>query len=154
MGHKPFNQHNRNRNNNHQNKRPPKPPRYKGKKQDPMGDMGRMGQTAIRMFKDIANGKGKPVNENTEFPKRDFIVAAITAVQRKVREENIILFALQQTYGGNSDIQIDSITNEHRKAYEGWLFILEILGYMINTGDISYIASLLNRLPDYRYVLH
>lgn len=158
MGHKPFNQQNRKPNNNQQNKRPPKAPRYKGKRQDPMGDMGRMGQTAVRMFKDMANGRGKPIHEYTEFANYDFLMAALTAVQKKIREEHIILYALERTYMGDGmgtqDIQIDTITNEHRRAYDGWNFVAQILSYMLNTQDTSYVASLLNKLPDYKYVLH
>lgn len=151
MGMKPFDNR---KNNKGKNDRPAKVPRYKGKNVDPMGDVTRMGQTAIRMFRDIASGRGKPIDKYTEFLNRDFVVAAINEVDRKIREEHILVFALQSTYGNSSDIQIDKMMNDHRKAYEGWCFIRETLGYIMATGDPSFVGALINRLPDYRYVLH
>jgi len=140
--------------NNQQNKRPPKAPRYRGNDVNPMGDIGRMGKYAIGIFKDIAKGKGKPYGAYTEFNNQEFIRGAIDALAEKIREHDIYIYALRTAYHGSNDPQLIAMLNKHTKALEGWTYVYNAMNQMLMTGDTSILLGLINRLPDYRYVLY
>lgn len=140
--------------NNKQFSRPPKAPKYKGNDVDPMGDVGRMGRHAIGIFKDIAKGRARPYGSYTEFNNKDFLVGAIDEIAAKMREHNIYIFALRSAYGGTNDPQVITMVNKHVKALEGWTYVYQSMNQMLMTGDTSILLGLMNRLPDYRYVLY
>ena len=141
-------------NKNHQDKRPPKPPRYKGKNINPMGDVSRMGKYAINIFKDIAHGKMKGQNGYPEFQNREFLIGAISEVEKKIRENNIYVQALYFTYAESTDSQAQYLLRKHQQAAEGWNYIYNTLFIMLNTGDMGYVSGLMNRLPDFKHVLY
>lgn len=139
----------------HSNKRPPRPPMYRGKNVDPMGDPGRMRRHATSLFKDMAHGKAKSIDEyRTLFANAAYLKAAIDEVTKKVYEQNIYNQALNFTYGASTDAVIRQMIDRHHKAHEGWSYILQTLYQIANSNDVTFILGLMNRLPDYKYVLY
>ena len=49
---------------------------------------------------------------------------------------------------------IHTSNGEHTKALEGWTYVYNAMNQMLMTGDTSILLGLVNRLPDYRYVLY
>ena len=148
-------QQNRRFDNNQQpQKRPPKAPHYRGGNVNQMGDINRMGKYAIGIFKDMAKGRAKPYTQYTEFSNIEFLRAAIDEVNLKIREQSIYAFSLKSVYGQVNDIQVRQMIEKHDKAIEAWQFVYGTLVNMLNTGDASMVLGLINRLPDYRYVMY
>jgi|GEM_PF-5915650 len=152
-----------NRNYEKQNKHNSKPPKiYKGKNVDPMSNPRTMAQYAIKTFKDMSHGVCRQNGNYSEFADQGFLNAAIKEVQDKMREEHLIIYALESTYCTNQvgninmamDRQVQYMLSRHRKSYEGWSFINNELGFIYQSGDMSHVLALINRLPDYAHVLH
>ena len=134
-------------------KRPERTPRYTGKNIDPMGDATRMGRFAVSLFKDMCHGKFDFNKNISVFQNREFINSAIVEVNNKLRENSTYLIALNYTYGASNDLVVAQLIERHTKAIEGWEFIKNILYMILNSGDISLVYGLLNRLPDYKNVI-
>lgn len=120
-----------------------------------LGDVGRMGKYAINLFKDMANGKAKNLDQYSEFQDYNFLVAAIRAVYEKYVEASLDLNAYKIAYGeSNPNVTIERRMRAFARSVDGWGFIGMTLNQILNSGDTSKVMALINRLPDYRYVLH
>ena len=143
------------------NRRNPKgiPPervkQYKGKNVNQLGDVGRMGKYAINLFKDMAKGNAKSLDQYSEFQDYNFLVAAIGAVYEKYVEASLDLNAYKIAYGeGNPNVTIERRMRGFARSVDAWNFIGMTLNQILNSGDTSKVMALINRLPDYRYALH
>jgi len=127
--------------------------RYKGKNVHPMSGTAQMGQHALKIIKNMGFGNFNMETDGVYFQNQEFLMAAIQEVQNKVKEENIYNTALAFTYGASDDITVIRMMNNHKRALDGWHMVLGILGSIMNTGDITLLYGLMNRLPDYRYLM-
>lgn len=138
--------------NNNGNRQPQKK-RYKGKNVSPMSGVVQMGQHALRLIKNMAFGNFDIQKDGVYFQNQEFLQAAIHEVQEKVKEENIYCTALNFTYGASNDVTVINMINKHKRALDGWNYVLNTLMCILNTGDQTLLAGLLSRLRDYRYVM-
>ena len=138
--------------NNKQQKKQ-KPVRYKGKNVDPMGDVSRMGRFGISMIKDIASGRFDFQRNAITFSNTDFVRSTLAEVERKIKEQNIYLTALQYCYGNSTDVDVLRLIDQHIKSKDGWTYVYETLWTIYNTKNVNIVIGMINRLPEYRYVL-
>lgn len=129
-------------------------PRYTGKNINPMGDPSRMGKHAVNMLKDMSRKQFDFPRNAPLFQNREFVMSALTEITYKIREQNTILMALNYTYGASNDTLVHQLIEKSTKAVEGWSYAAQILNFILSSGDISWVNALMNKLPDYRYVLY
>ena len=137
-------------NNNQQQKQKKK---YRGKNVHPLSGTVQMGQHAIKTIRNIAFGNFDINRDGIYFQNYDYIMAAIHEVEGKIKEENIYNVALNYTYGASNDITVMKLINDHKRALDAWNLVLNILTNIMNTGDITMLYGLANRLTDYRYIM-
>lgn len=138
-------------NNQKQNNQPQK--RYKGKNVHPLSGPVQMGQHATRLIKNLAFGNFNMETDGAYFQNQEFLMAAIHEVGERVKKEEIYNVALNYTYGNTNDITVLKMINEHKRALDAWNFVYSTLSMMVSTGDMSLLLTLMNRLPDYKYLM-
>lgn len=136
--------------NNQQQKRKKK---YTGKNVNPLSGTIQMGQHGIRAIRNLAFGNFNMEKDGVYFQNHDYVMAVIHEVENKIKEENIYNTALNFTYGMTNDITVIKMMNDHKRALDAWTMVLNTLGAIMNTGDITLLVGLANRLPDYRYLM-
>lgn len=132
----------RNKNNRGGNQQPP---RYKGKNVDMMGDPGRMERHAIDVFRDMSKGRYN-FNNISEFLNREFVIAAIQAAQKQLRQHEILRNALNYAYGASADTDVITLRNREMTTCQGWEFVISSLYVILNTQDLGTVYGLANRL--------
>lgn len=140
------NKPNRNKNNNRSQQ---KPQRYTGKNVDYMGDPGRMERHSIDVFRDMSRGKYN-FNNIVEFQNRDFVMAAIRAAEKNMKRHDILVTALNFTYGSSNDPDVIAMKNQELASYNGWAFIRNSLYAFMNTMDFGALYGLANQLSSNR----
>ena len=138
-------------NNNQQQRRKPQP---KIKNPDPMSNTRDMGRYGIRIMRDIAKGKFNYSNDANVFSNNDFIMATIRECEKRIKEANIHIAAIQFTYANTTDQDVKDLLARDMKVAEVYNLIRDTLMMIINNcGDTRYLNILMNRLPKYRYIL-
>lgn len=139
--------------NNNNNKQKSTLKRYKGKNVSPFSGAVQMGQYALRMIRNIAFQNFDLQKDGVMFQNRDFLLAAHHEAENKVIEQQIYYNALTYAYACSSDSTVLRLINKHKRALDGWTFVYNTIGSILQTGDFGLLAGLMSRLPDYKYVL-
>lgn len=136
-----------------QQQQPQQKKRYKGKNIHPMSGVVQMGQHAMRLIKNMAFGNFNIEKDGIYFQNQEFLRAALHEVEEEVKKQSIYCAALHYAYGSSTDVTVIELTNQHKRALDAWTYVYNTLLCILNSGDITLLVGLLNRLQDYRYVM-
>lgn len=127
-----------------------KQPRYSNP--DPMSNVRDMGRYGIRVIRDIAKGKFNFYNEGHIFRNIDFTMATMREVERKIKEAQIHVTAMQFTYANSPDQDVQELWMKDMKTVEGYTLVYNALKLVLDSGgDTRYLQILINKLPKYKY---
>lgn len=118
---------------------------------DPMANVRDMGRYGIRVIRDIAKGKFNFYNEGHIFRNKEFTMATMTEVKRKIYEANVHVTAMRYAYGDSSDVIIQDLLLRDMKQAEAYSIAYHALQLVLDTGDTRYIQILITKLPKYKY---
>lgn len=124
-------------------------PRYTGKNINYMGDASRMEKHAVDIFREMSRGKYN-TNNLSEFNNRDFVLAAIKACERNIRQQNILVFSLNYTYGTSTDPDVIALKNKNVNILNGWIFVRDSLIRFNNSMDFGGLLGMVQHLATNR----
>ena len=124
----------------------------KNRNLDPFSNSRSMGREGMRIIKDIAFGNYDFFTNGHIFRNKDFVMATIQEVDKRLLEASIHLSAMGAAYGQNpADPAVQTVMNRDRKTYEAYSIIKRTLSDVVETGDTGFVYVLLNKLPSYKY---
>lgn len=132
--------------NNNGNKRP-KPT----KNPDIMANTRIMGREGMRLIRNMAQGKFNFYTEGHIFRNKDFVVATIDEVDKRIMEHGIHVNAIRCAYAGSQDPNVLNVLHRDEKALEAYSLVRQTLEGIKLTQDTGLLYVLLNKLPNYRY---
>lgn len=144
---------NRNGGNRGGGKRPPQPKRYKGKNVSPFSGPTQLYRDTKQVLKNIAFGTFDINKDGHKLQNADWINMAIFTAQKEANKNWVIYTSVELVNPGTTNVDILTIIEDHRKGMQGWCMVAEMLNSYRSTGDIGLIYGLMNRLPDYKYVM-
>lgn len=132
---------------NNNNKRPNKPT----KNPDPMANTRIMGREGMRLIRNIAQGKFNFYTEGHVFRNKDFVLATMAEVDKRIIEHGIHVNAIRYAYNGSDDPSVLNVLHRDEKALEAYSIVRQTLESIAMTGDTGFLYVLINKLPNYRY---
>lgn len=134
------------------NNRPNKKRAPKINNPDPMSNVRDMGRYGIRVIREIAKGKFNFYNEGHIFRNPDFTNATLKEVEKKIKEAQIHVTAMQFAYQNSQDYMINKVLMDDMKMLEGYQLVYSVLRMIAdNAYDTRYLQILLTQLPKYKY---
>ena len=132
---------------NNNNKRPNKPV----KNPDPMSNTRIMGREGMKLIRNMAQGKFNFYTEGHIFRNKDFVLATMVEVDKRIIEHGIHVNAIRCAYAGSQDPNVLNVLHRDEKALEAYTLVRQTLEGIALTQDTGLLYVLLNKLPNYRY---
>lgn len=106
---------------------------------------------AIRIFRDIANGRINVQSDQMFFTNKQFLENCIAAAQSQYTEANINYQGVCMLLAYGNHPLVAQIVEKNMRKRDAYLIILNGLNAIKMTGDTQYLYIMRSQLKDYRF---
>lgn len=106
---------------------------------------------AVRIFRDIANGRINVQTDQEFFRNRQFLENCIAAAQSQYTEANINYQGTSMLLGYSNHPLVSQVVENNLRRRDAYAIILNGLTAIKMTGDVQYLYIMRSQLKDYRF---